>query len=73
MALTHGNDEYMLSLQIVPSDENSFSWTIVTTEHRDGHIIQSKEVSPATFVTVGEAEADGENQLLKMFEAHSAG
>ena len=66
MTFTRGDDEYLLSLQIVPSDDDGFTWEIVVTEHRDGRTIQSKELSASSFDTSEEAEADGKNEMFKL-------
>ena len=70
MTFTRGDDEYLLSLQIVPGEDDGFAWEIVVTENRGGRIVQCKELSASSFDTTAEAEADGKAQLLKMFNRH---
>lgn len=73
MTFTRGDDEYLLTLQITPGDDEGFTWEIVVTENRDGRITQFKELSPGSFDTTEEAEDDGKTQLLKMFQRHVPG
>lgn len=71
MSFIRGDENYLLTLKIIPRAEG-FSWQIAITQHLGDQIIKSKELSALSFGSGKAATSDGKNQMFKMLTRHTS-